>query len=221
MELRSALTEERLQWQERQEQWDIEIQLLEQEKRQLQEQLHGLQDKGSTAKALEQETTQQKEALESILQALEPFIQQAQTDLVTWQTTIPASLNPQLTQELTQVHAEETSAKRLQQIIGLYSEIENLQANLHQGHELLDTASGQRRQVDVLYLGLARGFAVSPDNQWAAVGQPNLQGWTWTPRPALAPAIRQALDILQQQQTATWIDLPLSVSPDTAKGEQP
>jgi hypothetical protein len=66
--------------------------------------------------------------------------------------------------------------------------------------------------VDVLYIGLARGFAVTPDSDWAAIGVPDEAGWAWTPAPSNAGMIRKAIAVVNRQQTAQLVELPLQVA---------
>jgi hypothetical protein len=65
--------------------------------------------------------------------------------------------------------------------------------------------------VDVLYLGLAAGFAVAPDGASAALGQPGESGWTWRAAPAgeTADAIRRAIAVHRREAPVSLTRLPL------------
>ena len=101
-------------------------------------------------------------------------------------------------------------------MLSLYTEIEALQARTHEVKEILDLGGGLRREMNVLYLGLTRGFGVSADGAVAAVGRPEPAGWTWSRRDGLAPAVRQAVAVFRRESPAGLVPLPLD-----AEGAQP
>jgi hypothetical protein len=149
-------------------------------------------------------------------------VSRAELRLRAWDERIPASLKAGLADGLaalptTRQQAEKQSlAERAQRVVALYTQLEQLLNNFHVTQQMLSTGEG-RRQVDVLYLGLANGFAVSADDQWAAIGTPGDRGWQWTPVPDQAGAIRDALNVIAQHEPARLVDLPLQV--DLNEGE--
>jgi hypothetical protein len=64
--------------------------------------------------------------------------------------------------------------------------------------------------MDVIYLGLSCGFAVSPDSSIAAIGTPDTTGWTWTAAPEIAADVRKLADIKNNQLPPQLITLPLT-----------
>ena len=104
-----------------------------------------------------------------------------------------------------------TGAARLQRIVALYTEIEKLQHDIHVVKEVLAMPDGSRKEVDVCYLGLARAFAVSPDNAWAGVGVPSSRGWHWETRTAIADRVRLAISIFSREKIAALVELPLAI----------
>ena len=73
----------------------------------------------------------------------------------------------------------------------MLGEIEALQNRNHVVRELIDPGTGQRREMDVVYFGLARGYAISPNDAAVAAGIPAQTGWRWSELdPSAADAIR-------------------------------
>ena len=104
-----------------------------------------------------------------------------------------------------------TISQRLQLILSIYGEIERLENNVHVVKETLKTDSGKFQEMDVIYLGLSRGFAVSRDDKTAGIGLPFKNGWKWERRNGIAPEVRKAIAFYQREQMADFINLPLKV----------
>lgn len=216
MALRTTLAEEKREWAERRRQWEDEISLLEKEAETLRREREDGDSFASSFETKRTEALARKERLEAERRKLRAVLDRAEADLRSWRGRIPEGLLPPLASGFAALPATQKQAdklplvRRAQTVAALYAQIETLQNRFHAVRETLD-AEGTRRQVDVLYLGLARAFAVSPGNDWAAVGVPSNSGWAWMPAPGEAAAVRRALDVLNRQTTAQWIDLPLQV----------
>lgn len=218
MDLRSAIADEKRQWQARREQWEVEIQLLEEEKTKLQKEIDAFNQFASSVEKDRAAILARKETMESVLKDLDPILDRSEKRLRDGRQWIPDSLGLKFARVFDELMDTENSGpkkslmERIQRIVALYTQIETLQAGLHSTREILETGQSQRRQVDILYIGLARGFAVASDDQWAAVGVPHSEGWVWTEKPEIASNVRLALQVLERQKTAMLIDLPIGIT---------
>lgn len=225
MDLRSAIADETRQWQARQEQWQIEIRLLEEEKAKLEKEVQAFNRFATSIEKDRVEVLARKETMEAVLTQIQPQVFQAEQQLGSWQAKVPAALSPVLVKLFADLPSKQTDVshveltERLQRVVALLTQVETLQAGLHTTREILTTSDNQRRQVDVLYIGLARAFAVSPDDTWAAFGRPQAAGWDWSETPKLAPQIRQALQVLDRQKTVTLVALPMGTDA-ASEGQQ-
>lgn len=223
MELRAAIADEKRDWQAREEQWEQEIRLLEAEKKKLSTDLEASNRSASSVEKDRAATLARKEAMETVLEDLHPLLDRAESRLRAWEPLIPTPLSEGIVKGLASLPATQDQAQkralteRAQRIAALYTQIESLHHGFHATQEVLDTGTDQRRQVDVLYAGLARGFAVATDDRWAAVGTPTNQGWAWQARPGIARNVREAVEVLNRQRTARLVDLPIQVLDDTTK----
>jgi hypothetical protein len=215
--LRQQLAREKRGWDEQQSRLREEIRLLSAEKTALEQEIS---ETDVTASEIEQGRVAllaRREAMSRAVSDLAPLIERAEVDLGKWQARVPVSLGQTLREALERIPvsgtgADRTSlARRLQVVIAAYTEIENLQGGVHAVREVLSLPGRKARELDVLYLGLARGFAVGPDDDWAAVGRPGPDGWTWSPRPGLAPQVRAAMAVLGRRSPAAFVPLPLHV----------
>lgn len=211
--LRLTQAEEQRDWLEQKEHWLREIDLLKAEKAELQKQMDNA---SNTGKEIEQERLQVQrdaERLGAVFTELPPLLEQSENALRKWPKRLPPLLREELDPlfaPLKESSTDQSPGARLQRILGLYATIEKVQQDIHIGKELLSMPDGTRREVDVCYLGLARGFAVSTDNGWAAIGEPTTDGWSWTPRLEIAQQVRNAVNVYHRQRSAELINLPLT-----------
>lgn len=216
MALRTTLAQEKREWNEHRQQWEQEIALLEKEAETLRKEREDVDSFASSFEAERTVALARKERTEAELRKLRPVLDRAEADLRRWRERIPAGLRPPLATGFaalpaTQKEADKLAlARRAQTVAALYAQIETLQNAFQSASETLDVEDG-RRQVDVLYVGLARAFAVSAGNDWAAVGVPSDSGWAWTPAPGEAEAVRRAIDMVNRKASAQLVILPLQV----------
>jgi hypothetical protein len=216
MALRTTLAEEKREWEERRRQWEDEISLLEKEAEALRREREDGDSFASSFETKRAEALARKERLEVELRKLRAVLDRAEADLRQWSGRIPEGLRPPLASGFAALPATQKQAdplplvRRAQAVAALYAQIETLQNQFHAVRETLD-AEGTRRQVDVLYLGLARAFAVSPGNDWAAVGVPSDEGWAWMSAPEEAATVRLAIDMVNRQAGAQLVALPLQI----------
>ena len=216
MALRTTIAEEKRDWDARRQQWEEEIALLEQEAATLKKEIDEGDTFASTVEKKRAEALARKERMDGELRKLRAVLDRAEADLRRWRESIPPGLMASATGfdalPATQKEAENLPlTKRAQTVAALYTQIETLQNRFHATRETLDVG-GTRRQVDVLYVGLARAFAVSPADDWAATGVPSNKAWTWTPATEDAAAVRRAIDVLNRQETAQLVALPMQVA---------
>lgn len=69
--------------------------------------------------------------------------------------------------------------------------------------------NGQKREVEILYLGMGRAFFVDQSGRISGFGVPGKDGWKWTDDPSLAGRIRIAIDVLSRREPPQFVKLPL------------
>lgn len=216
VDLRREVQEETSRWQEQEAQWQREIALLSKESDLLTKRIEQAEKLQSGVDAERLEALEREEALSASLEAILPAVRAAEQDLQRQQNRIPPSLREDLDDAFARLDSVDDDAspltQRVQTVMGLYADIQSLQNRLHAGTELI-VVGEQRREVQVLYLGLARGYAIASNNNWAAVGMPGETGWVWTESPAQAENIRAALEVVNKDRPAALVNLPVEVAP--------
>ncbi|MEM7391901.1 MAG: DUF3450 family protein [Verrucomicrobiota bacterium] len=215
--LRTEFANEERDWKAREKQWRDEMALLEKEKAQLEAEIEAAKSVARDVEAERVDELRDKERFEQMFAGLPSRLEQAETRLAQWPERLPPGLGASLDDAFKRLPADAnqraalSDGARFRIVIALYSELDKLQHTFHAVKEVLPLPDGSRRELDVLYLGLARAFAVSPDDAYAAVGEPGPDGWTWRSRPDLAPAVRRAVAVFRREQTPELIALPLQV----------
>lgn len=75
---------------------------------------------------------------------------------------------------------------------------------------------GERREVDVLYLGVAQAWYVDATGRHAGSGVPGENGWVWSEDTSLAPRVREAVEIQARRAQPAFVELPVSNSDGAA-----
>ena len=216
--LRVAIAEEERNWEETRDQWRAEIALLEEEKAGLLQELDDVGGEDASRQDERANALGDKDRLTRTLEGLPALLERAEADLRRWPHRLPPPLREPLDDPFRRLPqdaegaATQSTGARLQRVLALYADIERLQNGLHVVKEMLPIPNDGRREVDTCYVGLARGFAVSPDGTWAGIGRPTDQGWSWETRTELAGGVRKAIDIARREQAAALIDLPFGIT---------
>jgi hypothetical protein len=69
---------------------------------------------------------------------------------------------------------------------------------------------GERREVEVLYLGMAQAWYVDATGRHSGSGVPGEDGWTWSADPSLAPRVRAAVEIQARRAQPAFVELPIT-----------
>lgn len=70
--------------------------------------------------------------------------------------------------------------------------------------------AGERREVGILYLGLAQAYYVDQTGKHAGYGSPTPEGWQWVEAPEIGDRVRLAIDVLRTNVPPRFVTLPLA-----------
>jgi hypothetical protein len=215
--LQLSISEEERSWTSQEAQWRSEIDLLKREKEKLEQ--AAVEDASilgdQSAQGIQQIV--ERDRVRGSIDALGSGLERAEADLKQWPNRLPPLLRAQLSDTISDIPTTDSQrdarskVQRLQTVLSAYAEIEHVQNAIHVGVEMVDLQNGSRREMDVFYIGLARGFAVSVDQSFAAVADVSDSGWRWEAAPQLAPRIRRAIDVILGHQSAELVPLPFQL----------
>lgn len=220
--LRTTLAREKQDWRRAREHLRTEIELLERREHALDRALDRVGEEAEAVADQQAPLVEKKQAMDQIEARIRSRIEQAEADLKRWSPVVPALVQETFTSTFDALPADvaESSrslAERAQAVVAVYGEIEAAQNAIHAGRQRVQTGEGTRRHVDVLYLGLAVGYAVSPADDWAAVGHPVEGGWRWREATKYAHSIRAAIDVFEQNAPARAVPLPVELSAEDTR----
>jgi hypothetical protein len=101
-------------------------------------------------------------------------------------------------------------AERFQNVLGILGEANKANSEITVSYEIRKLADGSSSEVQVIYLGLAQAYFISPRGE-AGIGRPGEDGWVWQPAPKSADAILRALEIIQGKQSPEFVPLPITI----------
>ncbi len=215
--LRREIQHTRLDWQEQQRLLADELALHHQERKQLTTELREQTDAERAATARLELAQQRRDRLGAALSTLEQAVTKAEADLRTWPARLPPFLADPLRPTFAKLPARNAQTSpdelpdRLQVITGLYAQLHDMSRTAHVGRMVLERDGAEPREMDVLLLGLSMAYAVSTNDEQAAVSRvPAVSGtWTWEWRDELAPAVADALRCFRREQPARFVTLPV------------
>jgi hypothetical protein len=94
----------------------------------------------------------------------------------------------------------------IQAILGLITKAEQFNRRVTRSREIREN-----REVDVLYLGLARAYYAGAPGQ-AGIGEPGPDGWTWTARPEIRGEVVNAFETLDRRRPPVLVELPVQIN---------
>jgi len=108
-------------------------------------------------------------------------------------------------------HPADDLTERLRNALAVLTELQKQDQLIHATRIMLSPPNGSLREMNVLFVGLAMGFAVDQLGETAAIGTTTPDGWRWRWDATLAPFIRKALTIHAKEAPADFVELPLAI----------
>lgn len=104
-----------------------------------------------------------------------------------------------------------STAERFQNVLGILNELNRANSEITVSYEVRKLADGSSTEVQVIYVGLAQAYYLSPRGD-AGIGRPGSDGaWIWTADKSIAGDILLALEVIQGKHPPTFVPLPLSI----------
>lgn len=219
VELKGAREKAQREWQEEKAVLQRELDLLQAEKARLEADL-------SEWKAAAEEDTQvrlkqevERDTYLNAHRSLEPALEETERRLRAMMSSLPPFLAREMGGEFSALPTDNAQADqreiltRLQAVLGALNLWNELTHEIHVGVERVSLGD-EKREMNVLYLGLSRGFALSNDGKTAAIGVWESDQWVFRRAEddgVLASELRKAFDVLAGQQTAETVVLPLEL----------
>jgi len=101
-------------------------------------------------------------------------------------------------------------AERYQNVLGVLSELQQLNNEISVNTEIRPLGGGKLVQVTTVYLGLGQAYYASASGE-AGIGRPGPDGWIWEPAAGASRQIAELLDIVQAKGSPRFVALPVEI----------
>lgn len=216
VQTRRVLSEEESAWRQEEQVVRQSIALLEEETELLTAKLSELNANRERATREKEALGEKKEAFLAVSAEAGELVTALEEELQALRPALPPALEAEagpLFSRLDEAGARSIAlSQRFQTVLGILAEVNSFQRNVTLLRETRELDDGTRREMRTLYLGLAYAFFVDDHERIAGSGRPTASGWEWARNDAIAPAVARAVAVLQNQQPAEFIDLPVEVA---------
>jgi len=232
--LQGQLQEEETRWQEQKAHLEMTLTLLRKEKASLDQAIASANKKRDESRSERERLSREIAAAKAPPAQMDKAIQEQGRRLLAVHDALPAPLRKPLSGASTRVRAalfgkkgDWTLPERLQLMVAFAADLDRVLGAVHLVKQVLDVGDSGAREVDVLYLGGAVGYYISPDGRESGLLTRGGKGWTRTARNELAPAVRRAIAVFRKERPAALVDLPVevrtagNVSHDTKSEKRP
>lgn len=104
-----------------------------------------------------------------------------------------------------------TAAERFQNVLGILNELNKANNEINTIPEIHDLGGGKKAEVKVVYVGLGQGYFVNSNGDIGGHGLPTAAGWKWTPDPAIAPRMRELVEVMKKAVAPKLVELPAEI----------
>lgn len=101
--------------------------------------------------------------------------------------------------------------ERFQNIVGVLNEVNKFQREITLTSEVRELPDGSSVEVTALYLGVSQAYYANASGTLAGTGSAGPDGWTWRPANHAAADIARAIAIVQSEEPAAYVPLPLAI----------
>jgi hypothetical protein len=216
VETRQLISKTRADWQTDKETLEQTIALYERELKSIDEQ----QSKVSTNNAQVTKEMAEAEALkQSSAEANEAARQFAvgfEAKLKAMAPKLPVPLQDIIKKDLARLPADPANTKmlaaeRVQACVSVLNELDKFNNGVNLFSEKRKNSAGEEVAVDTLYVGLGAAYFVNDAGDFAGTGAAGPNGWEWSVKPEIAPAVRTAVKVYRSEHSPTFIKLPVTI----------
>jgi len=216
LETRQLISKTRSDWQSDKEIMDQTIALYERELKSLEEQMSKVSTNNTQVEKERLETEALQKSSNDALNSAKEFAAGFEAQVQKLVPQMPAPLQDILKKDLARIPADPTNTKmlaaeRVQTLVGILNEIDKFNNALNVFSERRKTAKGEEVAVETVYIGLGAAYFVNDSGDFAGMGAPGANGWEWTLKPELGPAVKEVLKIYRNERTAQFATLPVVI----------
>lgn len=215
VETQQMISTEKKDWQQGREILQARIELIKGEIAAVEEKLREQQSEGSETAHRKAELDHESAGLQDAGKALAGWATGLESGLNALQPRLPEPLQTKLGPLYGRMPKDPRNttvsiAERFQNVVGILNEVNKFNGEITMVNEVRPIADGKPAEVRTIYVGLAQAYYLSAGGE-AGFGRPAADGWRWEPARDLAPAIGEAVEMLQNKAKPAFVRLPVKV----------
>lgn len=215
IETQQIISKERNDWQQGKEILQGRIDLVGKEVSQLKERIAQSEAAVVESQKKRDDLTAQNAQLKEVGAQLATTVTQMEAQVQKLAKLAPEGVATKLLPLLQRIPADAnttrvSAAERFQNVLGILNELNKANSEITIAYEIRQLADGSSSEVQVIYVGLAQAYYLSPRGE-AGIGKPTDNGWVWRPATDQAGAIFTALEIIQGKHPPEFVGLPISI----------
>jgi hypothetical protein len=215
IETQQIISKERNDWQQGKEILQGRVELVGKEVTQLQDRIAQSEVAVQESNRKRDELTKQNAQLKETSAQLAAAVTQMEARVRKLSKMAPEGVAKRLEPLLQRIPADPATtrvsvAERFQNVLGILNELNKANSEITIAYEIRQLADGTSSEVQVIYVGLAQAYYLSPRGE-AGIGRPTDTGWTWQPAGDQADEIYTALEIIQGKHPPAFVALPVSI----------
>jgi hypothetical protein len=219
IQLRSTISREQQAWEGEQERLEAYIDVLERRRDVMVAEVEANREVRTSASTQVGELARRQGELEAVLSEFDPTLTQVEQTAATWLAKLPAPLQGEARTTMGAGSiggaSSTTVAARLQRYLSFCAALETLRSRIEVKRQEVET-DGVSHEYEMLYLGAAQAYGITPNRAKAVWGYPVDGRWQWTRIDAQAPDVAAAIDMLANDAPARYVTLPVMLAGPTA-----
>lgn len=170
--------------------------------------------KSSTERRETAELEERLAAMNTSVAEAERYLVALDATLIRLRAWLPPRLSAALELPYRSLAAPELPlGERMQHTMAILNRCQLFDRSVSAGEEIVVPEGSDKKLMEVVYWGLAQGYALDRTSGTAYVGRPGGQGWAWVAAPEAAPAIAKLLAVARDERE------PELVAVDFTRGE--
>ena len=216
METRQLISKTKSDWQSDKESLEQTVALYERELKGIDEQMSKVSTNNTqVAKEMQEAEALQKQSGEALTRAKQ-FATDFETRVRQFVPQLPAPLQDILKPQLTRLPTDPANTKmlaaeRVQVLVGILNELDKFNNGLNVFNEKRKNSKGEEMAVQTIYVGLGAAYFVNDAGDFAGTGAPGPNGWEWSVKNEIAPAVQEVVKIYRNEKTARFVTLPAAI----------
>lgn len=192
------------------------IELVQNEIKSLRDKIKDAEDSIAEADKKRAELIEENDKLKEASSALGDTLQNLEQRTLQLMKQVPKPLQEKLKPLSQQIpeNPEETELSisiRFQNVVGVLNSVNKSNLEITVVSEVRTLPDGNSAEVTTMYLGIGQAFYIGANGTIAGVGVPAEDGWKWTPANDFAQEISNAIAILNNEQVAAYVQVPVKI----------